>query len=201
MNPVELSERQSEILERSIEIIAEKGIQGFTTRELSRRIGISEPALYRHFDSKHAILVAILEQFAIWSSRVLQEIVQSDRSPENKLRAFFLQHTKRFLEYPATSGIFFAVEIFMDQRELIDTISRVMESAEEYVRSILDEGIESGIFRREVPMQHQAMTVLGTLRLLVTRWYLSKYQFDLAQEGAALAESIISLLSVAGNKR
>ena len=190
-----MTDRQNEIMARSIEIIAEKGIQGFTTRELARRIGVSEPALYRHFESKHAILVAILEQFASWSSRVLQEIVQSARSPADKLREFFRQHTARFLEYPATSGIFFAVEIFMDHRELTGTVTRVMGVAERYVRTILNDGIEAGCFRSDVSSRHQAMTVLGTLRLLVTRWYLSQYRFDLTDEGIALAESIINLVT------
>ena len=52
-----LTERQQEILDKSIEIISRKGIQGLTIKNLSKEIGISEPAIYRHFESKTDILL------------------------------------------------------------------------------------------------------------------------------------------------
>ncbi|MCD4664213.1 MAG: TetR/AcrR family transcriptional regulator, partial [Bacteroidales bacterium] len=44
-----LSDRQQQIIEESIKIIDEKGIQGLTIKNLSKAIGISEPGIYRHF--------------------------------------------------------------------------------------------------------------------------------------------------------
>lgn len=38
-----LTKRQAEIIEKSILIIDEKGIQGLTIKSLSKAIGISEP--------------------------------------------------------------------------------------------------------------------------------------------------------------
>ena len=43
-------------MESALGLIAEKGIQGLTIKNLSKKIGISEPAIYRHFDSKSSIL-------------------------------------------------------------------------------------------------------------------------------------------------
>jgi len=51
-----LTDRQIEIINKSIDIIATKGIQGLTIKNLSKEIGISEPAIYRHFESKTDIL-------------------------------------------------------------------------------------------------------------------------------------------------
>ncbi len=58
-----LSKRQEQIIEESVRIIDEKGIQGFTIKNLSKAIGISEPAIYRHFESKFQIFVEILDGF------------------------------------------------------------------------------------------------------------------------------------------
>jgi len=58
------TERQEQIIEKSISLIAQKGIQGFTIKNLSKAIGFSEPAaIYRHFKSKTSILLAILDNF------------------------------------------------------------------------------------------------------------------------------------------
>ncbi len=59
----QLTIRQEEIINASIEIISEKGIQNLTIKNLSKAIGISEPAIYRHFDCKMDILLTILSKF------------------------------------------------------------------------------------------------------------------------------------------
>ncbi|MFW5643552.1 MAG: TetR/AcrR family transcriptional regulator [Alkalispirochaeta sp.] len=193
-----MTDRQQEIIDAAIAIIAEDGIQRLTTKELSRRIGISEPALYRHFENKLAILVAILEHFAEWSARTLQSIIESDRRPDEKIRELFRQHTVRFMESPATSGVLFAEEIFKDPQELSDAVMRTIGVAEGYVRQILEEGITAGVFRSDVPLEHLALTTMGSLRLLVTRWRLGRYRFNLHDEGMHLADSMVRQISAPG---
>jgi AcrR family transcriptional regulator len=191
-----MTDRQQDIVNAAIAIIAEDGIQRLTTKELSRRIGITEPALYRHFENKLAILVAILEHFAEWSAATLRRIVESDLTPDEKIRELFRRHTTRFMESPAASGVLFAEEIFKDPRELVDAMVRTMGVAEGYVRQILEEGISAGVFRRDVPLEHLALTTMGALRLLVTRWRLGRYHFNLYEEGMRLADSLVLQISL-----
>ena len=56
-----LTERQQEIWDHAIALISEKGIQGLTMKNLSKRLGISEPAIYRHYENKIDILVSLLD--------------------------------------------------------------------------------------------------------------------------------------------
>ncbi|MCK5675079.1 MAG: helix-turn-helix transcriptional regulator, partial [Spirochaetales bacterium] len=48
----DLTKRQRQIIDISINIISERGIQDLTMKNLSSQLGISEPAIYRHFESK-----------------------------------------------------------------------------------------------------------------------------------------------------
>lgn len=192
---MQLTDRQREIVDTAIDIIARRGIQELTIKNLSKRIGISEPALYRHFENKHAILVAILDFFADWSERTLTEIVRSDLAPSEKLLDVFRRHARHFTESPATSGVLFAEEIFKNEPALADRVSRIMRTAQLSVHRILEEGIAAGEFRSDVPIGHLAAAALGTLRLLVTRWRLSGYQFDLYEQSEELAGSVVALLS------
>ncbi|MBT4968054.1 MAG: TetR/AcrR family transcriptional regulator [Bacteroidetes bacterium] len=63
------TDRQKEIVEVALELITEKGIQGLTIKNLSKKIGISEPAIYRHFDNKIQILISILELVSVFYYR------------------------------------------------------------------------------------------------------------------------------------
>ena len=50
------------LVERGTELVAESGAEGFTLRELARRVGVNHRAVYRHFASKDDLLAAIAER-------------------------------------------------------------------------------------------------------------------------------------------
>jgi AcrR family transcriptional regulator len=54
--------RRGEILDAALGVFAEKGYEGGTMREIAARVGVTEPALYRHYAGKEALfedLVAV----------------------------------------------------------------------------------------------------------------------------------------------
>jgi AcrR family transcriptional regulator len=53
-------ERRAQILAEAAALFAEAGFSG-TTRELAKRLGITQAALYRHFPSKEALIDALFE--------------------------------------------------------------------------------------------------------------------------------------------
>ncbi len=55
------TQRQLEFIEAAIKLTATEGIQKLTIRNVASAIGVSEAAVYRHFESKHELLKAILD--------------------------------------------------------------------------------------------------------------------------------------------
>lgn len=49
-------ERQQQIIHKSLEIIHEEGFSILTIQNIANRIGISQAAIYRHFEDKHQIV-------------------------------------------------------------------------------------------------------------------------------------------------
>jgi AcrR family transcriptional regulator len=54
-------ERKNQIVHEAIRLFSRHGFNGVTIRQLADACGITEPALYRHFSSKEAIYVAVLD--------------------------------------------------------------------------------------------------------------------------------------------
>ena len=48
--------RRGEILDAALTVFGEKGYEAGTMREIAAQVGVSEPAIYRHYESKEAIL-------------------------------------------------------------------------------------------------------------------------------------------------
>jgi AcrR family transcriptional regulator len=189
------TQRQQEIIDAAILIIAEGGVQDLTVKNIASRIGISEPALYRHFENKLAILEAIMDHFSTWSRFTMDDIAGSDLSPVEKIRELFRRYTVYFSGSPATSAVLFSEEIFRYESSLTYSMMSIMKHAETTIRTIIEDGVSLGAFRRDVPVDHLILTTLGTLRLLVTRWRMQLYRFNLPEEGLGTAQSIIAMIS------
>src|SRR3954453_15396793 len=52
--------RQEEILDRTFELVRESGLANLTMKKVADRMGFTEPALYRHFPNKQALILGLL---------------------------------------------------------------------------------------------------------------------------------------------
>jgi TetR/AcrR family transcriptional regulator, tetracycline repressor protein len=52
--------RRDEVLQAALDLLDEVGLDALTTRRLAERLGVRPGALYRHFDSKRALLNAMV---------------------------------------------------------------------------------------------------------------------------------------------
>ncbi len=191
----ELTERQKEIIETAIKLIDEGGIQHLTMKQIAGRLGITEPAIYRHFTSKADILCSMLEQFKFRSKGHLKKARSTDVSNLKKVEAIFLEHAGQFSERPHMTAVVFSEEAFQDDEQLADTIFSVMNATREGMAEILAAAQHAQEIRGDIPAEHLALMILGTLRLLVKRWRLSKYGFDLRQESQAVWQSLKTLMT------
>ena len=82
-----MTQRQSEIIQESLKLIADKGIQGFTIKNLANAIGVTEPAIYRHFENKQKILVGILSLFKENKENFIKDVQSEDATPLDKLKS------------------------------------------------------------------------------------------------------------------
>jgi AcrR family transcriptional regulator len=91
------------LVDASIGLIDESGLDGFTLREVARRAEVSHTAPYRHFQNKDDLLATVAEQGFTDLSRAVEEAVARVRLPLDRLRrsgvayvTFALQHTAHF---------------------------------------------------------------------------------------------------------
>jgi AcrR family transcriptional regulator len=74
------AERRAALIEIALAAFAAGSYRGVTTADIAREAGVSEPILYRHFDSKRALYLACLEE--AWSRlRVAWDEIRRDEAP------------------------------------------------------------------------------------------------------------------------
>jgi AcrR family transcriptional regulator len=109
-------ETRTRILRAARKLFDEKGLEELSLRSVAKRVGITPMAIYRHFDSKEALVDAlVLDGLAQWSARVdalppakglakLEQVGEAflDFALEQPRRfeAAFLIHSKKARRYP-----------------------------------------------------------------------------------------------------
>jgi len=190
-----LTERQQEILGHAIDLISEKGIQGFTMKNLSKRLGISEPAIYRHYDNKIDILVSLLDYFTNSTSGIFNDQKMSHLNAVERLKIIFNKHFETLERTPALVAVIFSEEIFRNKAILSNKVKLIMERNAAAIEAIIDEGKQKGELDTAIDTQQLTTIFMGSLRLLVKRWQMCNFDFNLKQEGDALFGTLNQLVN------
>ena len=190
-----LSERQEQIISVSIGLIDRLGIQGFTIKNLSKEIGISEPAIYRHFDSKVEILATILDGF---KQSVMHYHASSDigkSGSQEKIESFFAMIFNVFTENPTLISVIFAEEIFRNEPALTQKVIEIQNSNEAYLTPLIQD-LPLNEALSNTPVEMITMMFLGPVRLLTRKWKMNQYDFDLREQGNQLIGTIIKTITL-----
>ena len=190
------TDRQKEIIDVSIKIIAEKGIQQLTIKNISKSMEISEPAIYRHFDGKMEILIAILSHFKKDHQNISAKIAAGKTSSIKQIEYVFANHFKQFAANPASAAVIFSEEIFQNDKRLSDQVKLIMQLNQNMIIKLIKKGQKNNEIRNDIPDKQLSIIIMGALRLIVAKWRLSKYSFDLEQEGAELWNSIKKVIEL-----
>ncbi len=180
------TERQIQIIDSSIELIDSKGIQGFTIKNLSKAIGISEPGIYRHFESKTEILLSILNNVKEMAGMLSELIKDFEGTAHEKVNFMFSRMLDLFTETPSLVSVIFSEEIFKNEELLKLKIIEIMNMHTQTIEYIIKIGQEEDNVRKDIEVKTLALIILGSLRLLVKRWYINNHNFDLKHEGSKL---------------
>ncbi len=189
-----MTERQAEIIEKSINLIATKGIQGLTIKNLSKEIGISEAAIYRHFKSKTDILLAILENFEDTSAFMHNSLDKIDEDTFKKISLIFTNIIEIFSKEPSHISVIFSEEIFKNEAVLKSKIAQIMYQKEKIIEQLLEEGQRKGEVRRDIDNKILALIVMGTFRFMVKQMDLYDKHEGLQEENQKLINGLKIIL-------
>lgn len=186
--------RQKEITEVALELINEKGIQGLTIKNLAKKIGITEPAIYRHYDSKTDILIAVLDLFKQKTEQLFEKELKNEGKAIDKIEHLFIKHFISFSATPSLVSVIFSEEIFRNEPVLIAKIAEVIDKNDKILTAIIINGQTTGEIRTDIEAEYLSTVIMGTLRLFVKKWQFSAFSYDLPSEGKKIIDSIKLLI-------
>jgi len=185
--------RQKQIIQESIQLIADKGIQGLTIKNISKSIGISEPAIYRHFENKNDIILGIISTMQSAHDDENDSVIEANETI-GKIKSMFLGHTNRFVKNPSLTAIIFSEEIFNNNSILAKPIRMMMKLNQNKLIAMIEKGQAAGDVRIDIKAEQISLMVIGSFRFLVSKWHIMNFDFDLKKDVDEMLNAIEAVL-------
>ena len=185
--------RQKEIIEASLEILKQGGCHKLTMKEIAKHVGISEQAIYRHFENKVAILAAVIEYFRSRVSEIFKRAKEAG-SPIQQIQNFIETLLEYFENHPGVAVVVTSEDIFQNESSLSQEIKKLVDNRISNMTKIIQNGQAAGEITDKYPARDLAFMILGSLRFLVITWRLSSFSFSLQKKGESLKKSYIDLI-------
>ena len=151
--------RQEEILDRTFELVRESGLANLTMKKVADRMGFTEPALYRHFPNKQALVLGLLGRL---ESLLLPEIeaaaAREDLPPVERLERIVLHHLGLILKSDGLPFLILAEASATGDEVVIGKMRQVMGRMRAAMDHVFDEMPE---VPGEPPRRRLALPLVG----------------------------------------
>jgi AcrR family transcriptional regulator len=183
---------ENELLERAADLFAERGFNGTSLQDVADTMGMTRPAIYHYFESKEALLTALVEGLTEGRAAQLAAIRRrTDLSSEEKLRAATTLMATQMARHPARFRLLIQGEADLPEH-LASKNNKAKRDVLAHVVAIIDEGVRSGVFRARDP-RLAAFAILGMCNWIA--WWF-KPQSPLSVEAVAEEFAHMAALSL-----
>ena len=187
-------QRQSQIIDTAINIIHQHGYSYLSIRELANQVGISQPALYRHFTNKDAIILGILDRMMQLGTSIKQKL-ETVNNPKEKIKQFILGHIEFLQENPEMTSVIFSEDIFQDNVQAKSKLKTILDFRCQILTEIIAEGKQNGVVV-DINPQELSMLIIGFLRLVILNWRLNNFQNSLIERVNQMINTIEKLIFI-----
>lgn len=182
-------ERREQIINEAIKIIHEEGYSAFSIRELSGRVGISEPAIYRHFENKEAIILGILDKMKNLGIYI-EEKLHSIPDAKERIIHFILFHYEFLEKNPEMTSVLFSDEIF-DHNPVLEKKFNEMIGQRWDILNVLIDNLKAGGVGIDQDTEDLSLILLGLLRMTVLQWKRSGFNYSLKERGKRVIDTLL----------
>lgn len=165
-------ERQKQIIQATLNIIAKKGISGLTTAEIARSVGIAEATIFRHYVSKKEILQATLLYIRNTLLERGKTVAAEPINPMEKLGQLLKFQLNFFQENSGVPKIIFSEQVHLLDESLRQIMCKTIQDFTVILETIIRDGVIKGQFKADTNVKMVAATYLGLIQVNVLKWSL-----------------------------
>ena len=173
------AERKDQIVRATVECITKHGYHNFSMQDVARTAGVSKGIIHYYFLNKDELMMSVLDKVAGDIERVLVSDMESSPDPARKLEVFIevsfdvVRSTREYYQV----NMDFWTQINQKQ-EVRKVIAQHYKTFRETCARVIQEGVDSGDFRKDVNAHRYASYILAVIDGLSLQWLFDEAVFD-----------------------
>lgn len=186
------ADRKAEIVSTAIRLAADIGPDRVTTQHLADEVGVTQPAIFRHFATKSDIWLAVGDHIVEELTRLHThngEIASVDA--HDMLHQMIGNHFVHVTANPAIPAILFSRELQADNATLHEKFNTLLGQRRDAIATLVRHAQAAGQHRAELVAEDSAHLLIAAMQGLSMRWLLEDQSFDLAEEGGRVLGALI----------
>lgn len=173
--------RRENIIICAIDILDEAGIQGLTTREIARRQGITEAAVYKQFTGKREIILTILDRYACFDEHISDTIVDNGLEGLKALYFFAKAYAEYYENYPQITTVMFSMDVYKYEPETNQRMRSIVEKRTSLITRLISEAQSKGEFRDDSTAEELTTILMGMIWSITYKWKMDNCSGSLKQ--------------------
>ena len=188
-------DRKAQIVTEVLRLADEIGPDRLSTTDVARAVGLSQPAIFRHFPTKGAMWLAVAERIA---ARLCKDWARAEAqadTPRARLRALIGAQLTAISDTPALPSILFSRELQVDNPALRDVFRATLGAFQARLVAAIRDQQATGEGGHDIDPEDVAVLLTSLVQGVAIRWTLGARGFPLVQEGLRLFDVQMELLT------
>ena len=165
--------RRAEIVAAVLHLAATQSPAHITTGDIAGELGFTQGAVFRHFPSKDAIWLAVLEWVDAELIAALERAAQEGRTPLDGLERVFMAHIRFVMAWPGVPRILFQDLQRPDDTPLKQRVRQLLGRYRQILARLFDAAARQGQVGGGLDTHAAATLFIGTIQGLVMQSMLA----------------------------
>lgn len=185
-------ERKNQILEAATRVFTQRGFDEARMDDIVEEAGLSKGALYWYFESKEALITAIVDRIFDWETTHIRKIIDSQEAASRKLEALIDITVQDLDQMKPLMPILFEFWSLSLRKETVNkAIKRYYQRFLDLIVPIIQQGIQEGDFR-PVDIPQAAITLGAVFEGTILMWAYFPEQVNFKEQFKTNLDLVLS---------
>ncbi|MFW6007317.1 MAG: TetR/AcrR family transcriptional regulator [Halanaerobiales bacterium] len=185
-------DRKKDILDKTLDIIFNQGFHSLTMRKIAEKVGISEAAIYKHFNSKKEIIVTLVNN--LFSENEFYKKIENQKDPYDALYKIMEKQFSYLDSRPEITSIIFEEDIFREYPEIKSKFKKITDKREDILTDFITSAQKKKQINQEIDPQSFALIYMGSIRISVLRWKNNDFSYSLKNQAKVIMGTLFQAL-------
>ena len=187
-------DKPQQIIDAAVRVFARNGYYNSRVSDIAREAGIASGTIYLYFRTKDDILVTLFREKMAGFVAGLRKAISAEPDAVARLRRLVALHFQ-ILEGDPDLAEVVQVELRQGHKFFRGASAAEVGAYFALISSVLEEGVASGAFRKELPIKVATKVLFGAVDQVATSWVLGKRTYRLSETAGAVADLFLRGIS------